>query len=66
MEGGELIHRTALFYADNHLVAPTDPDWMQGTFYTLAELFSRVGIWKNVVKTVGMLCLLCHMVGTQS
>ena len=63
--GREVIHSDAFFYADNRLVASTDPVWLQGVFDTLIRLFDRVGIWKNLWKTVGMLCLPYRAVGDQ-
>ena len=48
------------------MVAPSDPRWLQGYFITLVVLFDRVGLRKNVGKTVGMVCCLCQAAGTQS
>ena len=28
--GRDMLHRTYFFYADNSVVASTDPDWLQG------------------------------------
>ena len=53
-------------YADDSLVASTDPVWLQGAFDTLTEFFNMVGLPKNAGKTVGMLCRPCRGVGTQS
>ena len=64
--GGGLLHRATFIYRDDGLVAPMDPFWLQGSFDTLTRIFDRVGIRKNVRKTVGMLCRPCCTVGTQS
>ena len=52
--GQEGRHQAALFYADNGMVASSDPGWIQGAFNTLVGLFDRVGLRPNVGKTVGM------------
>ena len=52
--GQEGRHQNALFYADNGMVASSDPRWLQGAFSTLVGLFDRVGLRNNVGKTVGM------------
>ena len=49
-------HQPDLFYADNGMVALYYPCWLQGDFNTLVGLFDRVGLRKNVGKTVGMVC----------
>ena len=54
--GKEGRHQSALFYADNGMVASSDPRWLQGDFNTMVGLFDRVGLQKNVGKTVGMVC----------
>ena len=59
-EGG---HQAALFYADNGMVASSDPVWMQGAFNALVVLFDRVGLQTNVRKTVGMVCHPCQAAG---
>ena len=38
------------------MVASSDPRWIQGAFNTLLGMFGRVGLQKNVGKTVGMVC----------
>ena len=57
-ERGELRkqgrHQASLFYTDYGMVASSDPRWIQGAFNTLVGLFDRVGLQKNVGKTVGM------------
>ena len=52
--GREGRHQAALFYADDGMVALLDPAWIQGAFTALLELFDRVGLRKNVGKTVSM------------
>ena len=47
--------KAGFFYADNGLVASTDPGWLQSDFDTLTGIFGRVGLRKNMRKTVGML-----------
>ena len=64
--GREGRHQAALFYADDGLVASSDPRWLQWAFNTLVGLFDHVGLHKNVVKTVSMTCRPCPTVGNQS
>ena len=59
-------HQADLFYADNGMVALSDPRWIQGEFNTLVGLFDRVGLRNNVGKTVGMVCCPCQASGNQS
>ena len=59
-------HQAALFYAENGMVALLDPRWIQCKFYTLVGLFDRVGLRKNVGKTVFMVYRPCHAAGNQS
>ena len=51
----EVLHRAALFYANDVLVVPTDSEWLQGSFDTLTAFFVRVGIWNNFRKMFGIL-----------
>ena len=60
-----MIHHVAFFYADDGLVASTDPVWIQGLFNNLTGLFYRVGIQKNSRKTVGIVCRPYLAVGNQ-
>ena len=46
--------KAALFYANNGVVASTDPGWLQLEFDFMMGLFDRVGLHTNVRKTVGM------------
>ena len=57
-QGGRI--QAALFYADNGMVASSDPCWIHGTFNTLVGLFYRVGLRTNVGKIVGMVCRPCQ------
>ena len=61
--GKEERHQAALFYAEDGMVASSDPGWLQGTFNTLVGLFDRVGLRNNVRKTVGMVCHPCQAAG---
>ena len=54
--GKEGRHQAALLYADDGMVASSDPRWLQGAFNTLVGLFDKVGLRTNVWKTVGMVC----------
>ena len=54
--GQEGRHQAALFYADNGMVALSDPAWLQGAFNDLVGLFDRVGQRINVGMTVSMVC----------
>ena len=64
--GEEGRHQAALFYADNGMVASSDPRWLQWAFNALVSLFGRVGLQENVGKTVSMVCRPCQAAGTQS
>ena len=57
----ESRHKTALFYADNGMVASADPAWLQGSFNALVGLFERVGLQTNPGKTVSMVCHPCQV-----
>ena len=64
--GKEGRHQAALFYADDGMVASSDPRWLQWAFNALVGLFERVGLRKNVGKTVSMTCRPCPTTGNQS
>ena len=64
--GREGRNQNPLFYADDGMIALSDPGWLQGALSTLVGLFDWVGMRKNVGKTVGMVCRLCQAVGTYS
>ena len=52
-----------LFYADDGMVASSDPVWLQGAFNALVGLFDRVGLQTNVRKIVDMVCHPCQAAG---
>ena len=64
--GQEGRHQADLFYADDGMVASSDPRWLQGAFNTLVGLFYRVVLRTNVGKTVGMVCRPCQAAVNQS
>ena len=64
--GKEGRHQAALFYADDGMVASSDPRWLQWAFNALVGLFERVGLQTNVGKTVSMVCRPCPAAGNQS
>ena len=64
--GKEGRHQVALFYADDGMVASSDPRWLQGAFNTLVGMFDKVGLWENVGKTVDMVCHPCQAAGNLS
>ena len=64
--GKERGHQADLFYVDDGMVDSYDSCWIQGVFNTLVGLFDRVGLQKNVRKTVGMVCHPCQAVGNLS
>ena len=61
--GKEGRHQAKLFYADDSMVASSDPAWIQGAFNSLVGLFNRVGLQTNIGKTVGMVCHPCQAEG---
>ena len=64
--GKEGRHQADLFYADDGIVASSDPRWLQGDFNALVVLFDRVGLRTNIKKTVGMVCHPCQAAGNIS
>ena len=54
--GKEGRHQAALFYSDDGMVVLSDPAWLHGAFTALVGLFDRVGLLKNVGKTVSIVC----------
>ena len=54
--GREGRHQAALFYADDGMVASSDPRWLHWAFTTIVGLFDHVGLPTNVGKTVSMTC----------
>ena len=61
--GKEGRHQAANFYADDGMVASSDPCWVQGAFNTLVGLLARVGLQTNSGKTVGIVCHPCQAAG---
>ena len=64
--GREGRHQTALFYADDGMIASSDPRWLQWAFTQLVRLFDRVGLKTNCKKTVSMTCRPCSTPGNRS
>ena len=58
--------RKALIYADNGMVASTDPGWIHTTFDTMTRLFDQVDLKKNVRTNVGMVCHPFRAAGVRS
>ena len=56
-------HQAALFYADDGMLALSDPQWLQWAFTQLVGLFDRVGLNTNTSKTVSMTCQPCNITG---
>ena len=54
------------FYADDGVVNSTDLGWIQTAFDTMTILFDRVGMRKNIKKTVGMVCHPCQAPGVRA
>ena len=52
-------HQSALFYADDGMLALSDPQCLQWAFTQLVGLFDRVGLNTNTGKTFGMTCRPC-------
>ena len=48
MWGGDVILRSAFFYAENGLIASTDNEWLQGASDTLTGFFNGVGLHTNI------------------
>ena len=64
--GRERQHQAALSYADDRMIASTDPRWLQWAFTILVGLFDRVGLKTNQRKTVSMACRPCSAAGNRS
>lgn len=54
--GHKILDHQVLFYADDGLLASTNPNWLQKSFDSLVLLFARMGLKTNVKKTVSMTC----------
>ena len=48
--GREVWHQAALLYADDVMLASSDPQWLQWAFTHLVGLFYRVGLKTNCRK----------------
>ena len=48
------------------MVALLDPGQLQGVFSTLIGMLDRVGLNKKVWNTIGIVCRLCQVAGTQA
>ena len=57
--GKEGRHQAALFYADDGMVASSDPCWLHWAFNALVGLFEYVGLLTNVGNTVSITCGPC-------
>ena len=55
-----------LDYADDGMVASSDPRWLQWAFNTIVGFFDCVGLQTNVGKTVSMTCRTCPEEGNKS
>ena len=64
--GREVRHQAALFYADDGMLAFSDPQWLQWVFTQLVGMFDRVGLNTNTGKTVSMTCRPCTTAGNWS
>ena len=64
--GSKGRHQAALIYADDGMVASSDPRWLQWAFDARVGLFDRVGLRTNVGKTFRMVCQPSQAAGTQS
>ena len=62
----EGIHQNVLLYADDGMIASSDPGWLQEEFFTLLGLFDWVDLSTNAGNTVRMIFRPCQAAGTQS
>ena len=60
------IDLAAYFYANNGLVASTQPERIQTEFDVLTSPFDQVGLHTNTAKMVGMVYQPCHASGGMS
>ena len=56
----------AILYADDGMIASTNPGCTQTAFDMLMGTFDWVGLKTNVRKTVGMVCHPCQAAGVWS
>ena len=52
--GKEVRHQATLYYADDGMVASSNPCWLQWAFNALVSVFEQVGLQTKVGKTVSM------------
>ena len=64
--GLTIIYLAAYLYAEDVLVAPTQPERLHRAFDVLTGLFDRLGLRKNTAKMIGMVCQPCHVPGGMS
>ena len=64
--GREGQHQAALFYADDGMLASSDPQWLQWDFTQLVGIFDRVGLKTNCIKTFSITCGPCSTPGNRS
>ena len=55
--GNAVAYFLSLFYVDDAIIADRDPDRLQASAQLLADLFARVGLGTNTVKTKAMTCI---------
>ena len=65
-EHQRLMVRAELLYANERMVASTDPGWLQSAFDTPTGIFDRVGPQENFSKTGGMVCRPCQETGVRA
>ena len=58
--------KAEIVYADNGVVASTDPGWLQSALDLLTGIFDRVELCTNVRKTVGMVFQPCRASGLRA
>ena len=61
-----IVDLEAYFYANDSLVASTQPESLNRAFDVLTGLFDRVGLQTNTAKTVAMVFHPCHAPGGMS
>ena len=63
--GRAVQNLAAVFYADDGLPTPPQPDRLQEALEVMMGLLYRVGLRTNVDKTVGIVCQPCRNAGIQ-